>query len=423
MDQALVALSRKGQFKEVIKARDIPSREHARKLWPLVTPEPPFELVTYVRPSFDADGKLLRRSHFSRLPKNKRQSVAKQFEAEEKEWHRVVSESKEHRQAKELLAQELVRLMKNEEPVLWCFADRQRSDFPFKGNLLLGANQIETEFPIKTPLGKEYRLDVAVLGPPIKTERMLLAGIEIELGHAFDGYKGLISKTLGFPLISVDITDMQLHDITAQWASNALQATTLDHVQGLRKTFIYLHDLVYPQFVCFPEWLNKEQRHQYLIFAHDSELNQLEKWVKELARCLNYTKQEVAVAKVHAVSEQARLQLERAGFVVGSDWAAVNDHQCLRITVDRPKSIDDVRAHRFHTTLARLLLSEVNALVGYKYCTGINNDDPEEDLWHHHRWLGPETEPEVSRVLPKRLAEPMSRILSLVEQLKNSTTD
>lgn len=36
MDEAIVVLSRKGRFTTLIKARDIRSREHARKLWPLV---------------------------------------------------------------------------------------------------------------------------------------------------------------------------------------------------------------------------------------------------------------------------------------------------------------------------------------------------------------------------------------------------
>jgi hypothetical protein len=49
-----------------------------------------------------------------------------------------------------------------------------------------------------------------VLGPPVQAEPMVLGGVEIELGHAFDGRKALIGKSLGFPLISIDITEMTL---------------------------------------------------------------------------------------------------------------------------------------------------------------------------------------------------------------------
>jgi hypothetical protein len=37
---------------------------------------------------------------------------------------------------------------------------------------------------------------------------MVLGGVEIELGHAFNGRKALIGKSLGFPLVSIDITEM-----------------------------------------------------------------------------------------------------------------------------------------------------------------------------------------------------------------------
>lgn len=420
MFEAVVALSRKGRFRERICARDIPSREHARKLWPLVTPEPPFQLVSYVRPSFDADNKLKNRSYFRRLPAGKRHSVRKQFESEEKAWREVVAESKEHQRAKEFLAQELKNRMESGESLPWCFVDRMRSDFPFKGDLLLGADEIRMEHPIATTLGKSYRLDVAVLGPAIKRERMLLGGIEIELGHEFDGYKGLISKTLGFPLISVDITDMTLEDVTPEWARGALQATTLDDDDGRRKTFVYLHDLVYPQYVQIPSHIQLEQRHQFLVFASDDDLNKLEVWLKELALAVGYAKHDVAIAKINAKSDQAKQQLERAGLVVGSDWESVNDHQCLRISIDRPVGIDDLRAHQFHATMARLLLSKADALVGYRYCNGVQNHELEEDIWHYSQWRGPSKDPVIHRILPKRLAEPMSRILALINDLQTS---
>jgi len=31
-------------------------------------------------------------------------------------------------------------------------------------------------------------------------------------------------------------------------------------------------------------------------------------------------------------------------------------------------------------TMARVLLSHTDALVGYKYCNGVDNDHPEDDM-------------------------------------------
>lgn len=54
MDEAIVVFSRKGIFQTTIAARDIRSREHARKLWPLVSPGASRQMVTWVSPSFES---------------------------------------------------------------------------------------------------------------------------------------------------------------------------------------------------------------------------------------------------------------------------------------------------------------------------------------------------------------------------------
>jgi hypothetical protein len=51
MDEAIVVFSRKGIFQTTITARDVRSREHARKLWPLVSPDASRQMVTWVSPS------------------------------------------------------------------------------------------------------------------------------------------------------------------------------------------------------------------------------------------------------------------------------------------------------------------------------------------------------------------------------------
>lgn len=57
---------------------------------------------------------------------------------------------------------------------------------------------------------------------------MVLGGVEIELGHAFDGRKALIGKSLGFPLISIDITEMTLDELTPEWAQQVADGCSSD---------------------------------------------------------------------------------------------------------------------------------------------------------------------------------------------------
>ena len=419
MDEAVIVFSRKGLFQAHITASEIRSREHARKLWPLVSPSSIKQVVTWVSPSFE-NGKVRRRSHFRQLPAVKTFDLKACFDEEEASRQQTVHESPEHRHAKELIAAELSRRLVAGLAMPWAFKDVEASDYPLEGDLLLGADRVMTEHPLLTPFGSRFRLDIAVLGPPILKEPMVLGGVEIELGHAFDGRKALIGKSLGFALISIDITEMALDDITPQWAESALTATTRSHEQGRRQTYVYLHDLLYPLYAQLPAFLDSEQRHQYLVFSDDATLHLLVRWMNKLAKTLGYPNGAVAVAMVNGKSEQSRKMLEHAGQVVGPDWEQFNNHQCLRLTVPRPKGPGDLQAHLFHMTMARLLLSHADALVGYKYCNGVDNNDPEEDVWIAHRRINDQNIYTRHRVLPKRLAEPINRLMQVVNDLQSS---
>lgn len=420
MHEALVVFSRAGLFQTPILAKEIRSREHARKLWPLVAPGAHGQLLTWVSPSYQ-NGRLRRRSHFRCLPTGASYDLKAHFETEERERSQATGESPEHFQAKQLIATELERRLAAGLALPWSFNDPDATDYHLEGNLLLGADRIGMEHTLRTPFGSSFRLDVAVLGPPIRKKPMVLGGIEIELGHAFDGRKALIGKSLGFPLISVDIADMNLGDITAEWARNVLSATTRNDEQGRRRTYYYLHDLLYPQFTQLPPFLDSEQRHQYLIFADDTTLSKLVRWFEALSANLGYRNGAIAISTVNSRSEQSRKMLQYAGDIVGPGWEQFNNRQCLRITVPRPKGPADLQAHRLHMTMAYILLEHVDALVGYKYCKGIQNDHPEENLWVARRWNAQQGLATQHRVLPKRLAEPVNRLVQFVHALQNGT--
>lgn len=413
MDKALLAFSRKGQMRERILARDVKSREHARKLWPLVDPSDHRHLLTWVRPSFEA-GQLRKRSHFRRLPGGGSANLRLLFDQEEAERQRCAAESAEHALAKVLLTTELRRRIEHGLALRWSFKDDAVSDFPLIGNLLLGATHAVPEHPMATPFGSSYRLDIAVLGPPISRHPHLIGGIEIERWHHLDGRKALVGRSMGFPLITVDITDMVLEDLTEQWARRVLSDTTLDHADGRRSTYVYVHDLVYPQFLQVPEDVEDDPKHQYLVFASDATLDQLRVWLRRLADALGYAQTVVVLQLLNGKSPSARTALENAGSIVGDGWRSFNNQRMLRISVPRPTGSSDERGHRLHSTLARLLLA-CDCLVGYQYASAIYNDDPEEDVWLRYRYRAEHRLCEVFRMLPKRLAEPVGRIVAFLD--------
>lgn len=415
MDEAVVVFSRNGLFTTTVVARDVHSHEHARKLWPLVTPSVPHQLMAWVKPSFE-DGRCKRRSHFRMLPDAKNCGIAQFFEQEEAARFKASKESPEHSKAKKLVAEALCGRLVNGLAMPWCFKDAASSQFPLQGNLLLGAKGVHIEERIKTSFGYEYRLDVAITSTPIHKNPIFLGGIEIEWCHQFDGRKALIGKSQAFPLISIDISGMTLDEITPEWANMALTATTHSSELGQRKTYVYLHDILYPLYVQLPSGLVKETRHQFLVFAPDKEITRLERWAKDLQVRVGLASSAMAVSVINAKSEQSKKMLRNAGQVVGADWQQVNSQRCLMLTVQRANPVD-VPSHLFHLCMANLFLSHTDSLVGYKYMTGILNDDPQDDVWMHPKWNSETKRADYYRILPKRLAEPRSRIVDVLNSL------
>lgn len=418
MDKALLVFSRRGQLRETITARQVRSRNHARKLWPLVDPENRSQLVTWVSPSFEA-GHIRKRSHFRRLTHSSNSiNVREYFDQEEADRQKAVAESEEHALAKSLLIAEFRRRIASGQGMPWSFKDDSVSDFPLVGNLLLGATQIQAEHILQTSFGCSYRLDIAVLGPPIAHHPMLIGGIEIERWHHFDGRKALIGRCMGFPLITVDISEMSLPELTAEWAARALSETTRDDERGRRLSYVYLHDLLYPQFIKLSPDVEEDCKHQYLVFADDKTLDQLRRWLRRLADALGYEQTAVVLQLLNAKSPSALKELQNAGNVVGDGWEEFNNQKMLRISIPRPTGTLDERAHKLHSTLSKLLLS-CDCLVGYKYASAISNDEPTEDVWLKYKYRPLHGTCEIFRILPKRLAEPIGRLIQFLDSIRS----
>ena len=421
MDKALIGISRKGEFKELITARNVASREHARKYWPLVTPEEPYQLLTFVSPSFDKTGKIKRHSHFRRLPQSYQYDFHRNFDAEESERVTFINARKEHGLAIDFIRAELLSRLETGRASPWYFKDDKVSDFHFEGNLLLLAHDVVKEYEVKTSFGCKYRLDIAVLAAPINNKpQIILAGIEVEFGHQFDGRKALISKSQGFPLVSVDISEMHIDEITPQWAETVLNSTNNKNKETFRSTYFYLHDLFYPLYAKLPDFVDKDHRHQYIVFAEDLKLKKLHDLLRELALTIEFESKSFNISIINAISDQSKIMLKNLGDIVGGDWSEKNDHKCLLIAIDRPINLMNTKNYLFHIILVQLILLKTDALVGYKYESGLINTDENEDLWIKNIWKPDERSFEKHKVLPKRLATPTSKIIELIQKLDGS---
>lgn len=415
MDTALLIASRRGAFRDTIQAHEIKSREHARKLWPLLAPDRS-AIVTWVSYTRKENAKHRCKAHFRTLPvPYQREGMRHKFDEEEAQRQQAICERPEHKTAKELIANELIRRIEAQEPLPWFFNDKSASDFHFEGDLLLGANEIKPEMTIKTTFGSSFRLDIGIIGPPISQKPIILGGIEVEFENNFDGRKGLIGRSLGFPLISIDITGMSLDEITPQWARRIISQTTKNDKKGQRKTYVYLPVSLYPLHIQIPPQFKVEDKHQYLAFADSDTLKKLQDWIQAIGEKLGYLSNEFNVQRLNAVNAQAMTQLKNAGDIVGEGWEDFNDTECLRITMQRPMA-DSIflRNHRLHMTIVRLLMQN-EVLLGYKPCKGGVRHDAKEDLWNIALWDMKRRENDYYSLLPKRLSSPIGPILKIVD--------
>lgn len=425
MDSAIRVFSREGFCKKQIKARDIKSRDNARKLSPFVSSEDSTLMMSWVRPSFDGK-KCTRVSHFrahSRRSVTGENGFALNYDDEEAERVSKINESPEHLKAKTLLSLELKERLAANTELRWSFNDSDSTDLPLIGNLLLGAVEITVEHSFKTSLNNQFRLDIAILGESIsgRGKRPIFAAIEIEREHSFNARKEILCKSAGFPLISIDISDLNIEDINSQWAKQVLSETTKQNDAGKRSNYFYVHDVLYPLYARFPARLvNYEPQHQYIVFDNASNLDQMKKWLRELFEIMSISGSEASVLihnNLNNKNDQERLKIENAGKIVGSGWQEINMNQALLLTLTRP-SYGDLNKTKLYMAVARILLKSPTALIGYKYEKGIKNEDATEDIWKYTYYDREKNCQQSIRILPKRLSEPLKGIIDFIDQLR-----
>ncbi len=415
MHKALIYASRQGPFKKEITAFDIKSREHYRDLLPLLCPETG-KPVTWVKGNFE-DRKVIRRSHF-RLLAGKRRSDYLNY-TEYKKSRNASIQTPEHIKAKEVLFEVLSRELSGTKRMFWQFSYGDISAFYFKGNMLFNATEVKMECHVKTLFNKDVFLDLAIVGQSFDNEPLILFGIELEKEHQFGGLKTILCKALGFPFISIDISDMAIDDINLEWAKNALSLTTKDDPMGFRKSFVYLPPLLYPFYVRYGDIrLDLKGKQVYIVFASDDKLTTIRDEVTNIRDKLGYDKESLNISIVNGhKSPEALRQVESAGKIIGEGWSQLNSHQYLRISVSRPIGNEKINAlHRFYLLMANSLLNN-NALVGYKYSTGGISSQPNEDddIWTVYQIFPGEKKKSIPhRFLPKLLSSPLLEAAKII---------
>lgn len=411
LKRALLPVSRLGRFKEAIEPSAIKSREQYRALCPLIDEETK-KVVTWVKGTWGE--KIKRRRHF-RILSGKRSKYFIDYTGYTKERKKSL-QSDEHKKAKEVLIEALKSKLDNKHGMYWSFKNENISSFYFKGNILCAANHIQDEFHIKTGFNKDFFLDVAVLGLDAKQEVMVLFGIEIERSSRFSPLKAVLCQTLGFPFISVDISEMKIDDINLKWAESVLTRTTLDDELGLRNNFVYVPPILYPLYIRTDgKNIHIDHKHQYMVFAKDSIILDLKEKLERERDSLGLT-DSINITNVNGhKNTQALHEVRLVASIIGKGWNLTNNKQYLRISLPRPHSTHiNLNLFKFYLLMARHLLS-VDTLVGYKYEAGPIKHQIENDLWAVYEPSQFPRQPATKYdYLPKLLSAPLYEVADLL---------
>lgn len=417
MNSAFRLFSWHGIGAERLSASEVRSREDARKLGPFVD-ETRRRRVLWRSPSFEqTTGRRLRRSHFAYFPGGNSMGCTgfTSTEFDPDRYDRARLGNPKHTRARDIMVKVLRAMIRGGVQAPWAFVDERVSEFPLAGNLLEGVVDVIPEYPFPTPFDKDYRFDVALIGPRVGSKPTLLGALEIEFSHEFDDLKCLLCKALGFPLLSVDISEARESDISEEWCMSALLGTTATDARGRRLNFVYLHEMLYPVFMNVPSDIRKERRHQYIVFVRDDRFNKTVHWLKQLKSESGIPPDDpsVLIQQVKVSNEQAKRMLENEGAIAGQNWREYNDHRYIRIVLDRPIEKRG-NVYLYHLLMARLINGYCDALVGYKYAPTVSNNDPTEPIWKPY--LASRRAP--IPLLPKQVGQP---VRSIFEELSKIT--
>lgn len=405
-------------MREEIEAISIKSREDARKLGPFCNSER--EMYYWVNWGTKHDGKKIR-PYFRRYSDKDRSFIhIRKILDDEIEIVNKYKQNSIHKKVQDVLMEALTKLIDEGKTIDWYFKDERLTDFTLSGNLLSDVTHASKEYRIKPPFVDHYSLDIALLGPKVHSKNIILGAIEIEHTHEVDMLKTLLCKALGFPLLTFNISDASIDDITEEWCINRLTETRLDSDNGRRRNYVYLHNMLYPVYLSGYEAWGLGEKHQYVIFPKEHDIDNLFKYINTLKLSLSLNDDDVKVMPVNINNNDkgSITQFENEGALAGDNWRSYNSNKFIRLILRRPEGKSG-SLYKFHIILTQLLTLHIDCLVGYKHDIGKSNFDRSKPIWEvKRRELNPNAPPQYiwphKRFCPKRISEPINEILKYI---------
>jgi len=407
-----------GFLKEEIKSLHVKSREDARKVGPFCNAGK--ELMYWVNWGTKENGKKIK-PYFRRYSEGN--TAVRHFKQQIDNEQQKTEKSKQkgiHKKAQETLLKALRQLLRNNSSIQWAFNDPRLTDFSLAGDLLSDVKTVEKEYRIIPPFINYYDLDIALLGDKLCSKNIILGAIEIEYTHEVDLLKTLLCKSLGFPLFTINISDASYEEITEEWCIKRLTETKYNSGDERRRNYVYIHNMLYPVFLTGYEAWEVGDKHQYIIFANDQEIQTLFNYINLLKKTLSLNDDDVNFVVVNRNSQDkgSNTMFENEGALTGENWKKYNPNKFIRLILKRPKAKYG-EIYKFHLVLTQLLTLYVDCLVGYKFDTGKSNFERENPIWdvtRSERNLNgpPNYILHKKRFCPKRISEPIREIIKYI---------
>lgn len=181
--------------------------------------------------------------------------------------------------------------------------------------------------------------------------------------------------------------------------------------------------MLYPVYLTGYESWDIGDKHQYIIFAKDDEIQKLFKYINLLKQSLSLSDDDVnfTIVKKNPKDKGSITLFENEGALAGENWEEYNPTKFIRLILKRPK-VTSGKIYKFHLVLTRLLTLHIDCLVGYKFDIGKSNFEKNNPLWEVARSeRNPNAPPNYiwhrKRFCPKRISEPIREIMKYIPKL------
>lgn len=400
-------------FMKPFFSKEFFSREDARKYSPFFDDD--YNLVYWVNASYDPDsGRKRKHSYFRHYP-------IKELQYNKTNSNLSINKitDKRHQKMQNILMDIINNKISRNERIEWFYKDERLTDFPIAGDLLKYVEVVEKEYKINIgPLNLDYCLDIALLGRKLDKTNIILGAIEIENTHEAEFLKILVCKSLGFPLLTIDISEYSEDEIDEELCLKLLLETTKNSEQSRRRNYIYIHNLTLPLFIKKNNYWDFDDGHQYIIFMeHDSDIDKFKRYINKLKSILNLNEKNVLfqLERINKNIDSSKTMQENDMSLLIQNPDEYFTNRYVRLVLKRPEISKNI--YLFHFVLCKLLALHFNCIVGYKYRhRSTYNENKDDPIWKLKKFNKETLDWEHIRYCPKQLSEPIYMIINQINK-------